>query len=274
MWLGDGLEASWGSVEKEYLKRIAEMIARDMKRGSQGPRSRIVEAIAVLLYAKPMRASEIASILGFSSRYVSSYLSYWKNRGLFRYENGYWFLTEKGKEYAEEVLKRYEDQHKTKLLSIARAILAGGDTPTRNSKKMYYQHGQYHLSLPFLAARDVQTIDEQKPARSTCASRILEAYSKLLPADEYEVLRALLDHYTQWGKTYMYFDQIQEMLNADPRWLLNILKSLQSKGIVYVYHDKRMGVRIGISKQVKTMLDTCLAESLHGPQHRLVSDTP
>ncbi len=253
-------------MEKEYLKRIAQMITRDARRSSQGPRSKIVEAIAVLLYAKPMRASEIASILGFSSRYVSSYLSYWKSRGLFSYENGYWTLTEEGRRYAEEVLKRYEEQHEAKYVTIAKAILAASANTARNDKREYHHPGQYPESLPFLATGGgTVPIEQETEKRRVCAHKLLESYSTLLPQDEHDVLRSILEHYTRWGKTYLYLDQIRESLDADHAWLASVLRSLQSKGLVYIYHDKRMGVRVGLSRQLKKLLDSCLSSLAKPP---------
>ena len=72
----------------------------------RGPRSRLVDAIFVMLLARPMRSGEIAGILGYSSRYVASYLSYWRKRGYVEYEGGYWHLTPLGRSYAGRIVAK------------------------------------------------------------------------------------------------------------------------------------------------------------------------
>ncbi|AEM39381.1 hypothetical protein Pyrfu_1524 [Pyrolobus fumarii 1A] len=257
-------------MNDKELQRIAEILATQLAEKEKrkkmtriGPRSRIVEAIAVLLYSRPMRAAEIAQILGFTSRYISSYLSYWKTRGLFEYENGYWRLTPLGEEFAREVLQRYTDSQLDRYAILARQILAAPTTPAINDKTAYHPHGQYRNSLPFIAER-ISIVDNERQRREFCARQLYSIYEPNLDEEEKEVLKAILDHYSTWGKTYLYIDQLQERLSADHHWLLSTLRKLQAKDLIYIYHDRRMGARIGLSKQARRVIDDCLeSHQLH-----------
>jgi DNA-binding MarR family transcriptional regulator len=79
----------------------------------------------------------------------------------------------------------------------------------------------------------------------------------LIGEEELEILMTLITHYTRWGTSYMYLDQLQERLNADYTWLMKVLRELQSKGLIYIYTDPRLGVRVGFSKNIKYQLETC-----------------
>ncbi len=250
-------------MDEQRLRAIAEAIAaaQQERRPSSGPRSKLVEAIAVLLYSRPMRASEIAEVLGKPTRYVSSYLSYWRTRGLFEYRDGYWMLTEKGVEYAKRVIERYTRSIEAGYALLAQQIIASA----RNDKTGYHEPGQYQRALPFLAA-DTGEVGNEKQRRRHCTEAILEALRASLETDEAEVLNAIAAHYVQWGKTYLYLDQLQRQLDADPRWLMSILRELQAKNLIYIYHDRRLGVRIGFSKTLRDQLDKCLSSGHAAPR--------
>jgi len=119
----------------ELVKKLAEeaRAAEAPKRG--GPRSRLVDAIMVLLLSRPMRSAEIARLLGYDTKYVSSYLSYWKTRGYVEYQNGYWSLTPKGEDYATQVLERETSEDSDRMAAIARRILAEKPVKTTRDDK-------------------------------------------------------------------------------------------------------------------------------------------
>ncbi len=251
-------------MREDRLRALAEAIASSVERGAgrqrSGPRSKLVEAIAVLLYSRPMRSAEIAEILGFNSRYIASYLSYWRTRGLFEYRDGYWMLTEAGREYAKHVIERYTSGEHPYAMLAKQIVLA------RTGKTLYHQPGQYPASLPFIASDTGQRSNEQQE-RERCIAVILKPIVTELDEEEREVLEKLVAHYVRWGKTYLYLDQLQRELDADPRWLMTLLRELQSKNLIYIYHDRRMGIRIGFSKSIRTQLDNCLQSSTaHEPQ--------
>ena len=221
------------------------------------PRSRVVEAIAVLLLARPMRAAEIAQALGLPVNYVTSYLSYWKVRGLFTYENGFWRLTEEGVEYAKTILEREVGERVTQFVTLARSILAGG-------KVRETVNGETGVTAPpgssgsqwFTATRTSESGGKPLGADvALCGEALVEELD--LNSEEKEVLEHLLIHYARWGMTYTYIDNLEEQLGADRAWLLRVLRSLQSKGLIYIYTDRRLGVRIGLSKRVKAFIEAC-----------------
>ena len=92
-----------------------------------GPRSKLMDAILVLLQAKPLKAAEIAANLGLETKYVSSYLSYWRKKGLVELKAGRWCLTELGKIYVKEIEDIMNNQKFEEYLAIAKKILNEGD---------------------------------------------------------------------------------------------------------------------------------------------------
>ncbi len=222
-----------------------------------GPRSKVVEAIMVLLRSKPMRAAEIAGLLGLETRYVSSYLSYWKERGYVEYSSGFWMLTPLGEEYAEMVIEKATDEKFDRLAAIAQRILASEHVNhARNSKDRRVGRVKSRKPLSFIVSqkRYPENKLQERARRAAC---VLDMLSDELDEDELELLSAILSHYSKWGSTYMYLDQIAELLNADYKWLLRVARSLQTKNIVYLYTDPKLGVRIGLSKQAKELLEEC-----------------
>lgn len=240
----------------DALRRILEE-SKGRERG--GPRSRLVDAVMVLLLSRPMRSSEIASLLGYSTKYVSSYLSYWRARGYVEYSNGYWTLTPKGEEYAESVLARETSEDVDKMASIAKRILSSIQVKeTVNDKGGSPRGAGARKSLSFTVTQTGKG-DNELQERLRRASCIINVYKGDLDEEELEVLSNLLTHYSKWGSTYIYLDNLAEAMEADINWLLRVSRRLQSKGILYIYTDPRLGVRVGLTKNMKDALESCEA---------------
>jgi DNA-binding MarR family transcriptional regulator len=249
-------------LEDVDYRLLAETLARQAKRKPQrgGPRSRIVDAIMVLLLSKPLRAAEIASVLGVESKYVSSYLSYWKARGYVDYDRGFWYLTPLGEEYAHEVVERLRRSLDDEYTRLARSILLPDEmvNATRNNKARGRSAARGRNSKSFIVSETSKTGNEQigssRVEQVTCVLRLLK---NRLDPEEFEVLSAILSHYARWGSTYLYADQLGEKLQADKTWLFAKLRSLQSKNLIYIYTDPRLGVRVGLSKAMRETLQSC-----------------
>ena len=99
-----------------------------------GPRSKLVDAILVLLLARPMKAAEIAEVLSKEPKYVSSYLSYWKSRGYVGYGLGTWYLTPKGEDYARQVAEAQRDERFNEFMALAQRLMSSA-SQTRNNKR-------------------------------------------------------------------------------------------------------------------------------------------
>ena len=245
--------------EKEVAWNLTEQ--KERYRREQGPRSPLVEAIAVLLLARPMRAAEIAQTLGYPTRYISSYLSYWKARGYFENVSGYWQLTAKGEEFARQVIEKRLNGRVSQFAALARQIIEDvwdeQIKQTRNRKRVGKPAEQSSQFLPFIAADKGKSGNKRKTAIHPihCLASIIDVDE--LSDEELEILEIMINHYVKWGSTYMYIDQLQQKLDADPAWLLKVLKSLQSKGIIYIYNDRRLGTRIGFSKRLRDQITTC-----------------
>jgi len=245
--------------EKEVAWNLTEQ--KERYRREQGPRSPLVEAIAVLLLARPMRAAEIAQTLGYPTRYISSYLSYWKARGYFENVSGYWQLTAKGEEFARQVVEKRLNSRISQFAALARQIIEDvwdeQIKQTRNRKRVSRPAEQTSQLLPFIAPDKGKSGNKRKTAIHPihCLASIIDVNE--LSDEEFEILEIMINHYVKWGSTYMYIDQLQQKLDADPAWLLKVLKSLQSKGIIYIYNDRRLGTRIGFSKRLRDQITTC-----------------
>ena len=238
------------------LERILDSTRRKQGGPRSGPRSKLVDALMVLLLGRPMRAAEIAEVLGYDTRYISSYLSYWKTRGYVEYVSGFWQLTHLGEDYAREVIARETSSEFDKFAGIARKLASEKVSRTINSKKRVQNRTSHRRSLPFIAGKNVVAGNKRQNRRET-ADCMLSALREVLDDDEIEVVSKMLDHYIEWGTTYIYTDQLAESLHADSTWLLRILRGLQSKGIIYIYTDPRLGVRVGFTRRFKEELESC-----------------
>jgi len=242
----------------ENVWRIAERIAFSVRRGRErgGPRSRLVDAIMVLLLSRPMRSSEIGEVLGLESKYVSSYLSYWRARGYVEYEAGLWQLTPLGEDYAREVVSRETEREFDKFVSIARRIAEPTVRGTRKDKKTGLDRERNSKSLSFIVGNK-GNVDKKRQERIEAAKCILSVLKNGLSEEEYDLMELILNHYIEWGSTYTYVDQIAEAIKADLTWLMRVLRGLQSKGLIYIYTDPRLGVRVGLARKIKQELQYC-----------------
>jgi len=253
--LSDRSDDFWRALRE--LARQHEDARAKAKKG-RGPRSRLVDAIFVMLLAKPMRSGEIAGILGYDARYIASYLSYWKARGYVEYESGLWYLTPLGEDYAREVLERESNDRLSEFIGVAQRLLSEARhvKPTMKGKKTGSREGSGSGALRFIAGITSKGGNEPQ-SRVEAAACALEELLEGLNSDEAEVLSALLNHYARWGSTYLYLDQLQERMGADFNWLVKVLRDLQSKGLVYIYRDPRLGLRVGLAKRAREALRGC-----------------
>ena len=238
-------------------EEILEVLAKINKQSKgHGPRSKIMEAIIVLLYAKPMRSAEIAQHLGYTSRYISSYLSYWKTRGLVEYNNGLWQLTPQGELLAQQIISKYRNKQINEYLLLAQQIINEKMSSAINNNNIQVTQPRSSQSLPFIAGQTSQIIPKLERRKHVNCLKESISYNSLTK-EEQEVLNILLEHYISWGSTYMYVDQLIEVLQANEAWLMRILRMLQTKHIVYLYQDPKLGTRVGFSKSLKKVLQKC-----------------
>ncbi len=225
----------------------------------RGPRSKIAEAILMLLYSRPMRSREIAQRLGKSSRYVASYLSYWRARGVVEYRAGYWFLTKQGEEIVKALISasqiRVEEQltHDRTTEPVVQTMNNKSKQGAANSSGVIQS-----FTVEQTSASEGKQLEEDRAKKAlNCLSKILG--SKNLDEEEYSVLSHLVKHYAEWGSTYLYIDQIAEDLHYELRQLLQVLRRLQTKKLIYMYSDRKLGMRVGLGKSLKQAIDKCLS---------------
>jgi DNA-binding MarR family transcriptional regulator len=259
------------TIEKHIDKNLLEGDTAEHSipvSNTRGPRSRTVEAVLLLLYAKPMKSSDIAKVLGKPSKLVSSYLSYWKTRGYVSYRSGYWMLTKQGEEYVRMFIESLgipilspQDvvllAHK--LINEQVQLTVNNWTQLKSSQQeTEIQRFTINKSGSKVGKQAQQVNPSVLQKALNCVTKILE--SKDLLEDEMQILNHLIKHYIEWGSTYLYLDQIAEELHYQVQELVTILRKLQSKRLVYLYTDRRFGIRVGLGKSFKQLLDQCLAK--------------
>jgi Mn-dependent DtxR family transcriptional regulator len=233
----------------------------------KGPRSRIVEAILLTLYLRPMRSYEIASIIGKNSKLVSSYLSYWKSRGYVEYRSGYWILTKIGEEYVKTFIEALGIPilAPTDVVQLAQKLINEPDFNAINNWIQQYSPQKETKIQQFIEHKIDSKVGKQDNINKQkndlmkaldCVTKILS--TKDLDEEENQILNFMIKHYIEWSSTYMYLDQIAEELHYPSSELLNILRKLQSKRLVYLYTDTRFGIRVGLGKSFKQLLDMCI----------------
>ncbi len=244
-----------GDYEDNDMEEVIQQLTKEEKFNGS-PRSKLVEAVIILLYARPLRTSEIASNLGYETKYVSSYLSYWKKKGLVYQEGGRWHLSRKGEELAKEILDSYTNSKFKEMLALAKQILDKKEQvkQTMNYKEEKKSDNKNQKVLWFIE-NQTSNVDNkrQKLEITDCIKELLEK----LEEDEKEILINLLNKYKEWGTTYIYLDQLQEEIRADANWIFKVLRGLQTKRLLYIYQDPRMGIRIGLSQQLRKLISEC-----------------
>ncbi|MUN27965.1 replication initiator protein WhiP [Sulfuracidifex metallicus] len=237
------------------ISEVAKQILNNEESLRGAPRSKIVEAISVLLLARPLRASEIAANLGFEAKYISSYLSYWRKKGLVYQEGGKWHLTTSGELFAKEVITNYNNSRFKEMVVFAKQILSNDQVkPSINNKDVQKTDKNEKEVLSFI---EDKTNKANKKQQKSNLEECLRDLTEKLNQEENELIKFLLDKYKQWGSTYLYMDQIQEELKADNVWLFRILKGLQTKRLVYLYQDPKLGLRIGFTQSFKKRIEEC-----------------
>ena len=262
--------SEYENLSKDIVPSSISIDTSSIPLGIRGPRSRIAIAILILLYAKPMRSSEIAQILKKSSKYVSSYLTYWKTRGYVAYTSGYWFLTKQGEDFVRLFLslttKPNSSSISTSVVQLAYQLISEQIPQTKNDNIRLRQANDEPVIQLFTVERTGSGVSSQDLSIKasiqikaiSCLDKVLS--NKNLLEDEMLVLRHLVHHYIEWNSTYEYLDQLAEELHYDVRELMTILRRLQSKKLVYIYTDRKFGIRVGLGKTLKQLLDLCLKE--------------
>lgn len=240
-------------MKKDDTDTEIEQLATEIltKQLNASPRSKLMEAIIVLLHARPLRTSEIAANLGYETKYISSYLSYWKKKKLVYQDGGRWYLTPEGENLAKVIIDSYSNPRFKEMLAIAKQMIEHVKE-TKNNKIEQKQKENEKEVLWFIDSKtNTNSKKQQKSNPEDCVKEILEK----LDEDEKEILLFMIEKYKQWGTTYIYIDQLQEEYKADVGWLFKILRQLQTKRILYLYQDPKLGLRIGFSKTFKERLD-------------------
>ncbi len=262
-------EASQWTTQAEEAYPHTDLHVPTTPPGIRGPRSRIAIAILLLLYAKPMRSAEIAQLLRKSSKYVSSYLSYWKSRGYVTYSSGYWFLTKRGEDFAKMILalsKATPIISLPEVVQLAHQLMSEQVAQTINNKTVPDQADIGTVIQQFIVDRTNHGVGVQTHLALTPIQRAVICLDKILSnkdllEDEMYILKHLVRHYIEWGSTYKYLDQLAEELHYDTRELMLVLRRLQSKKLIYIYTDRKFGIRIGLGKTLKQLLDTCMGST-------------
>ncbi|BCU68468.1 hypothetical protein HS7_19050 [Sulfolobales archaeon HS-7] len=226
-----------------------EEFTEELKRG--GPRSRLMEAVLLLLQGRPMKTSEISRNLGYETKYISSYLSYWKRKGLVYLEGGRWHLSPLGEDLAKDIADAMTNSRADKYIAMAKQIVEEHVKESINNKVNIKKNNRKQESLSFIDS--LTSKEDKERQKQNCMDEILDKLNE----EEKSVVEYLLSKYIEWGSAYVYSDQIQEEMGADHVWLFKVLRMLQSKRLIYLYHDPKLGLRVGFSTSIKRLLESC-----------------
>lgn len=245
----------WSPLNSDELKEIIEQQERETVKG--GPRSRLMDATLLLLQGRPMRTGEIAEHLKKESKYISSYLTYWKRKGLVYLEGGRWHLTASGESLAKEIAEGITSSRANEYIALAKQIVSEQVSQTTNNKGIKENDKRVQKSLSFVVNRtnskDKKLQENPRGDLDQCTSEVMNK----LDEEEKSVVNYMINRFKVWGSTYVYSDQLQEEMKADSVWLLRVLRQLQSKRVLYIYHDPKLGLRIGFSGKLKKLIEDC-----------------
>lgn len=151
---------------------IDEIINQIKNNEKGGPRSKLVDAILILLISRPMRSNEIAQYLNKETKYISSYLSYWKERGFVEYDMGLWYLTPKGEDFAREIISKTSDEKFNEFVALAQKVAGELIKKTINDKNNISEKGKTKESLSFI----VNKTNSSDNKRQNRVSRFLTSF--------------------------------------------------------------------------------------------------
>jgi len=169
---------------------------------------------------------------------------------------GLWYLTPKGEDFAREIISKTSDEKFNEFVALAQKVAGELIKKTINDKNNISEKGKTKESLSFIVNK-TNSADNKRQNRVSQVACVLQQLKDSIDEEEMEITSFLLTHYAKYGVTYVYLDQITERLNADYNWLLKRLRNLQSKGILYIYTDPRLGIRVGLTRNLKDMLRNC-----------------
>lgn len=202
--------------------------ARDLKRPIT---SRVTAAILLALLAGPATtiqlASDVERVMGepIRAQDVRPYLRYYRKLGWVTSHSPYWSLTEEGMKF---VLK-YRDW----LLR-----LVGDSSRKSRLSATFVWERKLEETFPF------EMKGERKLSNTLKLKFAMEKIRRYLRnRDEEDVMRLLLENYFETGSTYMYLDELAEMLLTTPSWLYQeVLRKMKSRKLVYVWKDGKVGL--------------------------------
>ncbi|MEM3269553.1 MAG: replication initiator protein WhiP, partial [Saccharolobus sp.] len=161
--------------QKDDIEEIAQQLVNEEKEFKGSPRSKLVEAIILLLHARPLRTVEISANLGYETKYISSYLSYWRKKGLVYQEGGRWHLSRKGEDLAKELLEAYNSSKFKEMLVLAKQILSDKQVnQTVNNKNEIKEDKNKQKVLLFIGEKTSKDNKKQQEHNLTdCIKEVL-----------------------------------------------------------------------------------------------------
>jgi len=94
-------------------------------------------------------------------------------------------------------------------------------------------------------------------------SEILDKIKEItkISRDEEELLKIVLENYLLNRKGYTYADILVEDYGYNINELKRLVKRLQVKDLMYIFRDRMLGIRIGLSDRAKAIADQVLSSS-------------
>lgn len=176
----------------------------------------------------------------YHSRQISSKLQLLKQQGLIAKDAGNkWRLTSLGEKVYNSLKEEYLNLAKgsEKIRTILENIGIYKTDTVRVSKS--------HLDTVRILSEILDKIKE----------------TTMISKDEEELLKIVLENYLLNRKGYTYADILVEDYGYNINELKRLVKRLQVKDLMYIFRDRMLGTRIGLSDRAKAIADQVLSSS-------------
>lgn len=201
----------------------------------------------------PLDYTTLSSRMGVAPSDVRARARYWMRKGWLSKNSPFVKLTELGEElvskYAEYLARiassRYNDTSLLLQTIIERRV---------NFRKLRLNEGKTRVKKGKLEQNEGKSRVNKGKEEQTLAKRGEERVNERLAEEELRILSALVELCRSGGRGYAYVDQLAELTGLSEDDVLRYSRWLQSRGLVYLYRDRRLGWRVGIRRELRDEL--------------------
>ena len=187
--------------------------------------------------------------LCYDTAKVSAILYTLRSRGeLERWQDGGWYLTERGELKVKQYLYFYEN-----LPRLKKAVIEASQILSQlNIQNIQETNKEHTIDVSYTPFSRLTKTNKDKHSLTETKSRLtdISSLTNELDEEEKEILNILLEHYEKWGSTWLPVEELVDR-GYDYQYLARILRRLASKKLVYWYQKQG---RVGLGKLAKQVL--------------------